>query len=89
MFAKQFVCFLVWVLFIAFWWVVLFVSGFVCQSGVMFVSGFACQLGIMFVSGFVCQLGIMFGIGFVCLWVGKYVTSPFHSREGVSVGLCN
>ena len=71
------------------WLVVLFVSGFVCQSGVMFVSGFVCQLGIMFVSGFGCQLGIMFGIGFVCLWVGKYVTSPFHSREGVSVGLCN
>ena len=67
----------------------MFVIGFVCQLGVMFVSGFVCQLGVMFVSGFVCQLGVMFGIGFVCLWVGKYVTMPFKSREDASVGLFN
>ena len=55
----------------------------------LFVSGFVYQLGVMFVSGFVCQLGVVFVSGFVCLWVGKYVTSPFNSRGGVSVGLFN
>ena len=55
----------------------------------LFVSGFVCQLGVMFVSVFVCQLGVVFVSGFVCLWVGKYMTSPFNSRGGVSVGLFN
>ena len=80
MFAKQFVSFLVWVLF-SIGFVSFSVGGYVCHWVCLSVGSYVCQWVCLSVGSYVCY--------WVCVFVGWYVIMPFNSREGASVELFN
>ena len=91
MFAKQFVSFLVWVLFASQffgWWLCLSlglsVSWELCLSVGLSVSWELCLSVGLSVSWELCLL-----LGLCVCGLVKYVIMPFNSREGASVGLFN
>ena len=80
MFAKQFVSFLVLVLF-SIGSVSFSVGDYVCHWVCLSVGSYVCQWGCLSVGSYVCY--------WVCVFVGWYVIMPCNSREGASVGLFN